>query len=560
MTSIFFWIAALSFMGVVFVINLVRSKRYAALEKQALIENYGKKPHILKPERWDFLDGYFKRHQSQIPLDQITWNDLEMDAVFATLNFTHSAIGEEYLYALIRNNEYRNPGLEEMEEKISYLMTHSEERGQLEYLLYSLGYTGKYSIYDYIHHLDVLGKRSNFSHIVCDVLLVIFIGMIAFLPPAGIIGCLVMILYNIITYFSEKSKLEPYIISFQFVFRMITSAEKLSAVKIPAFSEEFSRLGTLYQQVKTMKNGFGLVEKGSQPISTGNPLDILTDYLRMMFHLDIILFNRMYLLMEKYQNEIDEMLGIIGEIDAYDAIGAYRTSLEGDYCIPVILNTNKKNMQIQDGYHPLMKNAVKNSICTESGILITGSNASGKSSFLKMVAINAILAQTIHTAMASDYQAAYFHIFSSMSLRDNLQGQDSYFMVEIKSIKRILDVDDSQIPVLCFVDEVLRGTNTVERIAASTQILKCLNQKNTLCFAATHDIELTYLLEETYTNYHFEEELVGEDVVFFYRLVPGRTTTKNAILLLKQLGYETNLTDEAQKLVEHFESTGKWED
>ena len=348
MTSIFFWIAALSFMGVVFVINLVRSKRYAALEKQALIENYGKKPHILKPERWDFLDGYFKRHQSQIPLDQITWNDLEMDAVFATLNFTHSAIGEEYLYALIRNNEYRNPGLEEMEEKISYLMTHSEERGQLEYLLYSLGYTGKYSIYDYIHHLDVLGKRSNFSHIVCDVLLVIFIGMIAFLPPAGIIGCLVMILYNIITYFSEKSKLEPYIISFQFVFRMITSAEKLSAVKIPAFSEEFSRLGTLYQQVKTMKNGFGLVEKGSQPISTGNPLDILTDYLRMMFHLDIILFNRMYLLMEKYQNEIDEMLAIIGEIDAYDAIGAYRTSLEGDYCIPVILKTNKKNMQIQE--------------------------------------------------------------------------------------------------------------------------------------------------------------------------------------------------------------------
>ena len=560
MTSIFFWILALSFLGIIYVVNVFRTSRYRTMEKKALTENYGKNPHVIKSERWEFLDGYYKRHQSQMPLDQITWNDLEMDDVFASLNFTHSAIGEEYLYALIRNNEYKDSKLEEMEEKITYLMAHSEERGQLEYLLYSLGYTGKYSIYDYIHHLDVLGKRSNLSHIVCDILLLLFIGMIAFLPPVGIIGCLVMILYNIITYFSEKSKLEPYIISFQFVFRMITCAEKMCTLKMPVFSKEFNRLGKLYQQVKTMKNGFGLVEKGSQPISTGNPLDILTDYLRMMFHLDIILFNRMYLLMEKYQNEIDEMLGIIGEMDAYDAIGAYRTSLEGEYCIPDILNTNKKSIKIRDGYHPLMKNAVKNSIGTENGILITGSNASGKSSFLKMVAINAILAQTIHTATAAQYQAAYFHIFSSMSLRDNLQGQDSYFMVEIKSIKRVLDADDSRIPVLCFVDEVLRGTNTVERIAASTQILKCLNQKNTLCFAATHDIELTYLLEETYTNYHFEEELVGEDVVFFYRLVPGRTTTKNAILLLKQLGYEKNLTDEAQKLVEHFESTGKWED
>lgn len=560
MTSIFFWVAALIFMCVIFVINLFRARHYRNMEMQALIDNYGKKPHIIKTERWDFLNGYFKRHPSETPLDEITWNDLEMDDVFAAMNFTHSAIGEEYLYSLIRNNECRDYKVDEMEKKISYLMNHSKERGQLEYLLYSLGYTGKYSIYDYIHHLDVLGIRSNFSHVLCDGLLVFCIIMIFFLPPVGIIGCLVMILYNIITYFSEKSKLEPYIISFQFVFRMITCAEKLSALNMPVFSEEFSELGKLYQQVRTMKNGFGLVEKGSQPISGGNPLDILTDYLRMMFHLDIILFNRMYLLIDKHQDEIDEMLGIIGKMDAYDAIGAYRTFLEGEYCIPDIMNTNKKCLKICDGYHPLMKNAVKNSISTENGILITGSNASGKSSFLKMVAINAILAQTIHTVTAAEYQAAYFHIYSSMSLRDNLQGQDSYFMVEIKSIKRMLDVDDSQTPVLCFVDEVLRGTNTVERIAASTQILKCLNQKNTLCFAATHDIELTYLLENIFANYHFEEKLVGDDVVFFYRLVPGRTTTKNAILLLKQLGYKENLTTEAQKLVEHFESTGKWED
>ena len=81
-------------------------------------------------------------------------------------------------------------------------------------------------------------------------------------------------------------------------------------------------------------------------------------------------------------------------------------------------------------------------------------------------------------------------------------------MVEIKSLKRIVDrAKEEGEPVLCFIDEVLRGTNTVERIAASTEILSLLAQKNALCFAATHDIELSYILDEIYTNYHFEEEV-----------------------------------------------------
>jgi DNA mismatch repair ATPase MutS len=79
-----------------------------------------------------------------------------------------------------------------------------------------------------------------------------------------------------------------------------------------------------------------------------------------------------------------------------------------------------------------------------------------------------------------------------MSLRDDLQGGDSYYVVEIKALKRILTAaKEPGRPVLCFVDEVLRGTNTVERIAASTQILKSFDGRAVLCFAATHDIELT---------------------------------------------------------------------
>lgn len=87
--------------------------------------------------------------------------------------------------------------------------------------------------------------------------------------------------------------------------------------------------------------------------------------------------------------------------------------------------------------------------------------------------------------------------------------------------------------MLCFVDEVLRGTNTVERISASTEILKSLSAEQVLCFAATHDVELTELLAKEYDNYHFEEEIVEGDVRFNYRLLTGKATTRNAIKLLE---------------------------
>lgn len=128
----------------------------------------------------------------------------------------------------------------------------------------------------------------------------------------------------------------------------------------------------------------------------------------------------------------------------------------------------------------------------EKGVLLTGSNASGKSTFLKTVAVNAILSQSVNTCMAKKYEAPLFHVYSSMALRDNMDSGESYYIVEIKGTQADSGCCGSRkrFHVLCFVDEVLRGTNTVERIAASTQILKFLRKRKVFCFAATHDIEL----------------------------------------------------------------------
>ena len=112
---------------------------------------------------------------------------------------------------------------------------------------------------------------------------------------------------------------------------------------------------------------------------------------------------------------------------------------------------------------------------------------------------------------------------------------------------------------MCFVDEVLRGTNTVERIAASAQILKSISGANCICFAATHDIELTYLLENVYCNYHFSEEIEENDISFTYKLMDGRAQTRNAIKLLGIMGFSSEIIHEAENMAGNFLKTGVWQ-
>ncbi len=112
--------------------------------------------------------------------------------------------------------------------------------------------------------------------------------------------------------------------------------------------------------------------------------------------------------------------------------------------------------------------------------------------------------------------------------------------------------------MLCFIDEVLRGTNTLERIAASSQILKSLVKENVLCFAATHDLELTQILEQDYSNYHFQEEIRDNDILFNYQLYKGRAVSRNAIKLLQIIGYEKEIIEHAEWTAAHFLETGEW--
>ena len=243
------------------------------------------------------------------------------------------------------------------------------------------------------------------------------------------------------------------------------------------------------------------------------------------------------------------------------SIAGFRRTLKY-YCKPEFKRT--KGLETNDLYHLLVQdNPVPNSVNEDMPMLITGSNASGKSTFLKSVAIGSILAQSIYTCPAASYDAPMYRMYSSMALTDSIESGESYYIVEIKSLKRIVDATRKAgkdgIKIMCFIDEVLRGTNTVERIAASSEILKNLADEGAMCFAATHDIELTHILEKYFANYHFNEKIEDNNIIFSYELQSGRATSRNAIKLLSIIGYDKNIIRNSEKRANDFMEKGAWD-
>ncbi len=483
-------------------------------------------------------------------IDDITWNDLSMEQVYEKINSADSSVGQEYLKKILRTTTCDQNMLEKRSARAKWLTSNADTKARLRKCFKELGKTKKISLYDYIFRFNEIKPASNLIHYLLIILLLAAIVLIFINPVAGVLAVVVMFAINISTYFKFKAQIEAYFMCFKYIVRMLQTATKICKINIPAGSEVGELIQTLSRDVKQL----AAIKRGSWLLTnsvSGSLVDVLMDYIRMLFHVDIIRFNSMRKIAETKASIIDELFCTLGELEADICISDYRESIDG-WCEPSI-DRDTKGVSACGMYHPLTIETVKNDMNFSRSVLLTGSNASGKSTFLKQLAINQIFAQTIYTCLADEFHTCFYHVMSSMALTDNILGNESYFIVEIKSLKRILDaVDDSEgaVPVMCFIDEVLRGTNTKERIAASSQILRNLSGRNALCLAATHDIELTSLLSDQMDNYHFEEYVNGNDVNFDYKIKKGPAMTHNAIKLMQSYGFDRDITENAIQMLE----------
>lgn len=536
-----------------------RNRKKAFHER--IIREWGKTPkREYTDAEFESITHYYKNiidnsEDSKNRIDDITWNDLDMDEIFMQMNNTYSSVGEEYLYYMLRTPKISEGELLKREELITFFADNKEEREKLQMIYGEIGRKKGISVSDYINRLKDVSRESNRKHY-CIILLLVLVVCIFFADTTiGVLAFIMLTFYSITSYYKRKGVIEHYFVCFRIINNIISNIKKIKKCNISILEPYVKEMETAANNLRGIKRGTGILPADNL---TGSLLDVILDYIRMMTHIDLIRFNNMLSIFMEKEEDVNVIIKNIGLIEAMIAIASFRENL-GYYAIPQFTDKNEKLVDVEKLYHPVIANPVQNSIKTSKSVLVTGSNASGKSTFLKSVAINAILAQTTHTAAAGKYRAGFFRIMSSMALKDNLLGNESYYIVEIKSLKRIIDNINENVPVLCFVDEVLRGTNTVERIAASSQILKFLSGRNAICFAATHDIELTHILEGMYDNYHFQEEVKGNDIIFNYTLYAGRAVSRNAIKLLKVMGYDDTIVEESDKNAAYFIEKGRWQ-
>ncbi len=269
------------------------------------------------------------------------------------------------------------------------------------------------------------------------------------------------------------------------------------------------------------------------------------------------------------REEIERAIGALGELEALLSLSGPLVE-QDDFCAPEPLERDTPEIdapqidapQIDAPQidaialaHPLIERhrAVRNPVRlggADRVWIITGSNMSGKSTILKAVAVNAILAGAGGPTCARSFRWTPLAVHTDINIRDSLDDGKSYFQVEVERVLRVLRAAEESPRILAVFDELFRGTNSEERLAISRAILRKLRSRGILLLVATHDLELSKLVtvdrEEAMSNHHFREAVEGRTMTFDYVLREGPATTRNALRVLEVSGYPEDVINEAR--------------
>jgi DNA mismatch repair ATPase MutS len=510
-------------------------------------------------------DGYFlfeqiKRYQNKADTRNIrqtisdkTSADLDLDEVFMFTDRTISKVGQQYLYHILRTIPKDQNRTNNINQLIDALKKSPELKNEVTLELSQLQSNDGYGIVNLFLDTQV-SKPSWFWVIQLLSTLSLACSIFSFILPWLLIPLIALFATNLVFHFWNKGNIYQYSSSIPLLITLKNVALSLS--KNTELTSSFGNKN-MHQSISAVNSickkmiWFRLEAKIQDDLTM--IVDSFFEYLKILFLLEpILLFNAVNRI-ERKKNEIHDLYSFVGLIDTGLSISILRSSTK-KHCIPHFLN-NENALSAKNLYHPLIPDCVENSINTSGlSVLLTGSNMSGKTTFIRTIGINAILAQTINTCFASEFSLPEINIYSAVRISDDLLSNKSYYLEEVSTIKAMIEQCTSEIKTLFLLDEIFKGTNTVERIAAGKSVLSHLAFKN-LVFVSTHDSELTGYLKEEYDMYHFTEVIEEDNIVFDHKLKTGVLETTNAIQILKMNGYPITLTTEAESIAREIKNT-----
>lgn len=254
---------------------------------------------------------------------------------------------------------------------------------------------------------------------------------------------------------------------------------------------------------------------------------------------DYFLLRRFLKWQGKYLDSVGPWVDAVSRIDALVSMATFRYN-EPEAGSAVIADGDEVVYEARGLYHPFLgRKAVKNDFSIVNGnyYIVTGANMAGKSTFLRSLGINYILAMNGMPVFADSLRVSVFALFTSMRTTDDLTRGISYFNAELLRLRQLIDFCPEHKNTLIILDEILKGTNSADKLNGSRLFLEYISGRNVTGVIATHDLELSRMSDEhagRFHNYCFEIEL-GTDVTYSYKITPGVARNQNATFLLKEL-------------------------
>lgn len=532
-----------------------RRRDRAAVER--LVEEWGRpRPAADRSGSPGFYHS--RRPAGPRTLDDTTWSDLTMDAVFDFLDRTTSVLGSEVLYDRLRRQQGEVAELERFHATVERFRGDGNQAARLALQVEFSRLTERTPVLAWQLPLEPLPPLPTWVRWACPaVALSVGASCAAAILNPFLIGLVVPVV--LISYVAKAvidPRIAPWLAPFVSVGQLLEVARRVARIE-PAAEPTTRRLLDHLPRLKPLTRIARWLGRDPSRTDLGA---LLAEYFNLFFCADGNVLLLAFDLVHRHREDLLRVAETLGYLDAALAVASVRDGDEG-WLSPSFAGADEP-AELWGIRHPLVQECVPNSMTfgPTDGTVLTGANMTGKSTFLRSVGVNVVLAQSIFTAFGTGYRAPLMAVRSCISPTDALLAGKSLYQREAETVVSITGQARRPGVLLCLFDELFRGTNSVDRISATAALCSHLVGRDAgggegqaarparcLVLVATHDLELVSQLDGRFAPYYFGDRVDANGLAFDYRLRPGVASSRNAIALLGILGAPAAVVEEANR-------------
>lgn len=482
-------------------------------------------------------------------LTEQTLIDIDIQNLFHFIDRTITTIGQQYLYSKIVKPSININELEIRGKHADFFQKNNTLRLKTQIVLQNLEKKSTDLITDIFYTNTAIDNKKLYTAIIVLSVLALTSILFCLLTPKIAIVLIFLFGVNLLVHLIYRYYNSRKLKTIQQVYQLLNTVDKLMKLKLPITLEKKSYIDFTFKRFKKV---YPFLNFGIPTNDISGIIFYFFDLIKSFFLIEIHLLNFTFNEIIKNKDSLNLLFTYIGQIEMSLSTASIMYS-KIEYCKPIFI-TNKTNLACQDALHPLIINCIPNSMqLYQTNAFITGSNMSGKSTFLRTILINSILSQSLFIAFAKEFTSPILKILSSIKISDNLEEGTSYFFKEVSLILEMIIHSRSESKNLFVIDEIFKGTNTIERISLAKAVLSNLSSgNNNIVIASSHDIELIELIGNKFRHFHFTESIINNELQFDYIIKDGPITTRNAIKITEIAGFPADVINEANAIASSF--------